>query len=132
MSRRVQKRHSGIRKLKHRLFGEYGDPTGCLLYTSLGSLFVAVTSSRSAKKVKGQIADEEQTTRQLIDWFTANHNGEQLDRQILGESGDLSPEELSLKRFELIQDLIITNHDITDQAYVDALAEEIYGKVYEE
>lgn len=98
----------------------------------LGSLFVAVTSSQSAKKVKGQIADEEQTTRQLIDWFTANHNGEQLDRQILGESGDLSPEELSLKRFELIQDLIITNHDITDQAYVDALAEEIYGKVYEE
>lgn len=98
----------------------------------LGSLFVAVTSSQSAKKVKGQIADEEQATRQLIDWFTANHNGEQLDRQILGESGDLSPEELSLKRFELIQDLIITNHDITDQAYVDALAEEIYGKVYEE
>ena len=99
---------------------------------ALGSLAVAFTSSQSAKKVKGQIADEEQVTRQLIGWFTENYSGEQLDVQIQQESGELSPEELSLKRFELIQDTIITNHDISDQAYVDALAEEIYGKLYEE
>lgn len=97
----------------------------------IGSLFVAFTSAQSAKRVSGQIADEEQVTRQLINWFIENYSGEQLDLQIQTESGELSPEELSLKRFDLIQDLIITNHDISDQSYVDALAEEIYGKLYE-
>lgn len=98
----------------------------------LGALAVAWHSSQSAKKISGQIADEEQVTHQLIDWFTANYTGDRLDAQIRGESGELSPEELSLKRFELIQDLLITNHDITDQAYIDALAEDIYSRLYED
>lgn len=98
----------------------------------LAALAVAWHSSSSAKKVSGEIAAEEEVTRQLTDWFTACYTGGHLDTQILGEFGELSPEELSLKRFELIQDLIITNHDITDQAYVDALAEDIYGKLYED
>lgn len=98
----------------------------------LGALAVAYTSAKSAKVVKGQIADEERVTAELIGWFTEHHSGEQLDAQILKEYGDLTPEERSLKRYELIQDLIITNHDIADQAYADALAEEIYGKVFED
>lgn len=98
----------------------------------IGALVVAYTSSQSAKVVKGQIADEERVTAELIDWFTVNHSGEQLDAQILREYGELTPEERSLKRYDLIQDLIITNHDIADQAYADALAEEIYGKIFED
>lgn len=98
----------------------------------LGALAVAWHSSSSAKKVSGEIAAEEEVTRQLTDWFIASYTGGHLDTQILGEFGELSPEELSLKRFELIQDLIVTNHDITDQSYVDALAEDIYGKLYED
>lgn len=98
----------------------------------LASLGVAFTSSRAARAMKGDIAQEETATRQLVEWFASNYNKEQLDRQILQESGDLSPEELSLKRFDLIQDLLVTSHDLPDQSYVDLLAEEIYGKVYEE
>lgn len=98
----------------------------------LASLVVAVHSARSAKAVSGQIADEEKVTRQLIDWFTGSYTGEQLDAQILAESGELVPEELSLKRFELIQDILITSHDISDQAYVDLIAEDIYGKLYQD
>ncbi len=98
----------------------------------IASLVVAVHSARSAKAVSGQIADEEKVTRQLIDWFTGSYTGEQLDAQILAESGELVPEELSLKRFELIQDILITSHDISDQAYVDLIAEDIYGKLYQD
>lgn len=97
-----------------------------------GSLGVAISSSRSAKAISGQIREEEETTRQLTEWFITNYSGEQLDEQIFQDYGTLSPEEQSLKRFDLIQDLIITNHDITDQAYVDLLSEEIYGKLYED
>lgn len=102
--------------------------------TALGvvSLIVAVRSMGSAKQVQSQIGEEEESTRQLIRWFTENYTGRQLDEQLESESGDLGPEELSLRRYDLIQDLIITNHDITDQAYVDALAEDIYNKLYGE
>ena len=98
----------------------------------LGSLYVAFTSSRAAKEVGSQISAEEEVTKQLLDWFAGNYSGARLDEQIAGESGELSPEELSLKRFDLIQDIIITSHDIADQAYVESLAEDIYGKLYED
>lgn len=99
----------------------------------LASLGVALSSRRSAKKVGSQVADEEEVTRQLVEWFLGNYSAEQLDAQISEEnSGDLSPEERSLKRFDLIQDAIITNHDIADQSYVDLLAEEIYSKLFQD
>lgn len=98
----------------------------------IASLVVAAYSAKSANAVKGQIAEEEEATRQLIDWFTGSYTGEQLDTQIQAESGELVPEELSLKRFELIQDILITTHDISDQAYVDSVAEDIYGKMYQD
>lgn len=105
---------------------------GVMTAMGVGSLIAAVISTNSAKKVSGQVDAEEQATKDLINWFTENHTGVQLDAQIAGESGDLSPEELSLKRFSLIQDLLITNHDITDQSYIDMLSEEIYSKLYED
>ena len=98
----------------------------------VGSLGVAISSSHSAKAVSKEIGAEETATSQLIDWFISSYTAGQLDSQIRHDYGDLSPEEQTLKRFDLIQDLIITNHDITDQAYVDLLAEEIYGKLFED
>ncbi len=98
----------------------------------LACLGVAFTSSRSARAMKGEIAQEETATRQLVNWFAENYSKDQLDARILQESGDLAFEELSLKRFDLIQDILVTSHDLPDQSYVDLLAEEIYGKVYEE
>lgn len=98
----------------------------------LGSLYMAFTSSKAAKEVGSQISAEEEVTKQLLDWFSENYSGARLDEQIAAESGELSPEEFSLKRFDLIQDIIITNHDIADQAYVESLAEDIYGKLYED
>lgn len=103
-----------------------------LVVMGAAALYVAFTSSKDAKKLSGQIAQEEETTKQLISWFVSEYTGEQLDQKILSEFGELSPEELSLKRFELIQDLLVTNHDLPDPSYVDLLSEEIYGKLYED
>lgn len=102
--------------------------------TFMGIAFVGIglSSQRSAKQVEGDIASEESTTEELITWFRDNHTAQQLDSQILREYGSLLPEELSLKRFGLIQDILVTSHDITDQAYIDLISEEIYGKVFEE
>lgn len=94
------------------------------------SIFVAGSSSKSAKTLAPQIEDENRATRDLIQWFQDHYTGEELDGAI-ENAEDLTPEELSLKRFQLIQDYLITSHDLPDQAYVDALSEEIYGKLYE-
>ena len=48
------------------------------------------------------------------------------------EDPDLSGEELSLKRFELIQDFLITGRDIPDQSYADSLCETLYAKLYDQ
>lgn len=98
----------------------------------ISALGVAFSSSRAAKAMKGEIAEEETATSRLVDWFTSSYRKEELDARIVQESGELAPEELSLKRFDLIQDILITNHDLPDQSYVDLLAEEIYTKLYEE
>lgn len=94
------------------------------------SIFVAGSSFKSAKTLAPQIEDENKATQELIQWFQDSYTGEQIDNAIEGAE-DLTPEELSLKRFQLIQDYLITSHDLPDQAYVDALSEEIYGKLYE-
>ena len=52
--------------------------------------------------------------------------------QLLMEDPDLSGEELSLKRFELIQDFLITGRDIPDQSYADSLCETLYAKLYDQ
>ncbi len=97
----------------------------------IGCMAVAAISFRSAKELCSQADEEDKMTRQLVEWFLASFDGSQIDRQILEESGELTPEELSLKRFSIIQDRILTGQNITDQSYVDLISEEIYGKLYE-
>ena len=101
-----------------------------LTVMGIGSLFVAMSSSKAAKALAPQIETEAQQTRDLIQWFTDTYTGESIDQSIPNADA-MPPEELSLKRFSVIQDYLITSHDLPDQAYVDALSEEIYGMIYE-
>ncbi|MCI8659289.1 MAG: hypothetical protein HFG54_03420 [Lachnospiraceae bacterium] len=107
---------------------------GRLTITIFGlvSLIIAAKSARDAKAVQAQIGEEDAKTSDLVKWFTDNYSESQLDHQLLSEYGELLPEELSLKRFDLIQDILITNHDLSDQSYVDLLAEDIYGKLFQD
>ncbi len=97
----------------------------------LGSLAVGFKTTQSAKKLAPEISAEKERTQSIIQWFTDTYTGKDLDSRISAEHSDLSEEERSLKRYELIQDYLVTNHDLPDPAYVDALAEEIYGKLFE-
>ena len=107
---------------------------GRLTITVFGvvSLIIALKSTRDAKAVRSQIGDEDEKTRNLVSWFADHYTAGQLDERLFSEYGQLLPEELSLKRLDLIQDILITNHDLSDQSYVDLLAEDIYGKVFQD
>jgi len=106
-------------------------PFGIITLMGAASLAVAISSKRSADKIHSQVKTEEDTTRRLTTWFIENYTAARLDARITNDYGELAPEELSLKRLELIQDLLITSHDLPDQNYADLLAEEIYGKLYD-
>lgn len=103
---------------------------GVLTLLGLLSLGVSVSSTKSAQKLKPQIAAENNATRELTSWFLDTYDQEAIDRAIQ-DAQELAPEELSLKRFQIIQDFLITNHDLPDPAYVDALSEDIYSKLFD-
>ena len=99
---------------------------------AIGAIVISVRTSADAKTVKGQISEEEQTTESLISWFLETYTPEQVDEAVRRENGnDLMEEEFALKRINFIQDTFITTFDLADQGYVDALAEEVYAKLYE-
>ena len=105
-----------------------------LMFTILaaGSIFIAWKTGQDAKTVKGQIQEENEVTEQLIKWFLENYTPEQIDEIVRRENGDLQDEVLALKRIALIQDIYVTQYDLADQGYVDALAEEVYGQLFED
>ena len=105
-----------------------------LMFTVLAavSLFIAWKTGEDAKTVKGQIKEETEVTEQLIKWFLENYTPEQIDEIITRENGELQDEVLALKRIAFIQDIYITQYDLADQGYVDALAEEVYGQLFED
>ena len=105
-----------------------------LMFTVLAgvSLFIAWKTGEEAKTVKGQIKEEAEVTEQLIKWFLENYTPEQIDEIVTRENGELQDEILALKRIALIQDIYVTQYDLADQGYVDALAEEVYSQLFED
>ena len=105
---------------------------GMMIVMAIGSLAIAFSSRKSANVLKTEAVDEEKETEEIVEWFVNTYSGKILDKQILAEEKDLSEEEMSLRRFDLIQDYLITGRDLPDQSYVDALCDMIYNRLYEE
>ena len=104
---------------------------GMLVFMAVGSFAVAISSKKSADVLKGQVSEEENQTKEIVEWFVSKYTAANIDRVIHKHMSDLTEEELSLQRFEIIQDLLITNKDLPDQSYVDALCDMIYSRLYE-
>lgn len=105
---------------------------GLLILMAAGSFAIAVSSKKSAGVLKDQAKDEERETEEILQWFLKTYSGDDLDDQLRMEDPGLSGEELSLKRFELIQDYLVTGRDLPDQSYVDALCDMLYSRLYGE
>ncbi|MCI8517474.1 MAG: hypothetical protein HFG75_11525 [Hungatella sp.] len=103
---------------------------GVLTVMALLSLGVYLKTRAEAKALRPQISQENRRTKELVLWFTDQWKADDIDSEI-DDRDQLSQEELSLNRFQIIQDLLITHRDLPDPAYVDALCEEIYSRLYE-
>lgn len=104
-----------------------------IVLTGIAVLFLAIgfKSRRDASDSREAAAAEEARTAELIDWFLSSWDGSALDQTLLKEEPGLSGEELDLRRFDLIQDRLITGQDLPDPAYVDYLAEAVFEKLYD-
>lgn len=103
-----------------------------LVVMSAASFWVAFSSKKSAAVLKTEAADEKKETEEIVEWFVKTYSADGLDSQILADEPDLAKEEMSLRRFDLIQDYLITGRDIPDQSYVDALCDMIYDRIYKD
>lgn len=108
---------------------------GLLAVMGIACLAVCVKTKKDAAGMKAEADKENEETEALIRWFLEKHTAEEIDQTLAQEQAqdkemELSPEELSLKRFSLIQDYLATEKDLPDQTYIDALSEEIYGRLW--
>lgn len=101
--------------------------------TLIGCLCIVVyaVTAASAKKLFSQAATENKQTEEIINWFTSSYTARQIDRKLPPRMADEEPEAASLKRLEIIQDILITQKDLPNQAYVDSLCEDIYTRLYD-
>lgn len=106
--------------------------TGMLAIMAVGSFYVAVTSKKSAAVLKTEAEDEKEETEEIVNWFVKTYSADVLDSQILSDEPELTKEEMSLRRFDLIQDYLVTGRDLPDQSYIDALCDMIYDKLYKD
>lgn len=102
-----------------------------LIGLGIACLVVAAITKRSADNMANEADKEDALTDEIITWFAAQYTASQLDQEILKADETLSGMELELKRFELIQDYLITQRDLPDPDYVDFLCEELYERIYE-
>lgn len=92
----------------------------------------AALSFHRAGELKQQIADEEDLTETLTNWFITTYDQNQIDRCIAAVEGNIEEEEiLYLKRLECISSYLIRENEHLDSAYAAKLAEDLYALVYE-
>lgn len=105
---------------------------GVITAMGLGFLAISLKSLHSVKELAGEADAEKQQNQEIIKWFTNNWSGEDLDKAILSMESDLEQQEIELRRYALIQYRVVKEKQLTSQAYVDYIVEEIYNALYPE
>ena len=110
------------------------NPFAFIVFALVGiffEVFAGLSFHRSAE-LKQQIADEEDLTESLTNWFITTYDRQQIDRCITASEGEIDEEEiLYLKRLERISCYLTRENEHLDAAYVDKLAEDLYSMIYE-
>lgn len=106
-----------------------------LIYFVMGAMFaifiaVGVSSFRNARKIKEQISEEENQTREVKQWFLNEYSAERIDRECKMEE-NLAEELRYFERSELMKRLLLEKLGETQEAYAEELMEQLYQEIYE-
>lgn len=94
----------------------------------IGCLFISYTSNRDAKKAKQEAVLEEELTKKLNVWLSAN-----ITESVLASfEEDGSSEEINfMSKIEGMKDMITKEIGELDDAYLDSIVEEFYNSKFE-
>ncbi|MCD8053876.1 MAG: hypothetical protein LUF00_07505 [Lachnospiraceae bacterium] len=112
-----------------------GSVDACVVEIVFGFIFIwfAITTHQKVRMLQSQIMEENAFTDQIIRWCTTTYPAEHLDKCIdaaASDSQSLSEEERFFLRRQLIQNYILREYDISDDAYLDYITDTIYKKLY--
>ena len=94
----------------------------------LGCIWVGVNSFRSAKKAKGEIAEENRVTDELKEWLENNISEDDL----LSVQDDSVSEEINfLNKINFIKGAVTDHFGKVDEAFLDEITEEFYNNHFE-
>ena len=117
--------------LYHR---ESGRISASVLELILGFVFVlfGISTNQKVRLLKDKILEENAFNDQVIRWYTTTYSPEHMDKSIDAAAGnqELTEEERAVRRRRLIQDYILREYDIPDQAYLDYITDIIYKKLF--
>ena len=103
-----------------------------LAVMALASIAGGFISKKQAKEAKEMISTEDHKREEQISWFTEKFTADMIDQAIIKIDGELPMEIKSFKRMEWISSLLVEHFNLSNEAYVDDLTEEIYEKVFQE
>ncbi len=108
-------------------------PAVLLLLSFLGCavfLFFGLHTLKKTRELKKSLKEEKEFTAKVTDWFLDCYTAEGLDHMISAADGEVSPEERDLLRRDMIQDHIMREFRITDEAYCDYLVDGIFNILF--
>lgn len=103
---------------------------GVITAMGLAFLIISLNSLRSVKGMAAEADAEKKQNTEIIEWFTSNWSGADLDKAIFSMENDLEQQEIELRRYALIQYRVVKEKQLTSQTYVDYIVEEIYNVLY--
>ena len=106
-----------------------------IFYFVMSALFLifiiaGIYTTKSAKKIKETISDEESLTDTIVAWIMDNVTSEQIDKDI-EDFSELPDEVKYLSRSEAVGNIIKAQFDIQDEDYINSIIDEIYPEIFE-
>lgn len=111
-------------------------PGKYITYAVMGGLFVifiimGISSFKSSKKYSEEAKSEDELTEKIKSWVLANISADIIhDKSGLDE--DIPDEMKYFKNFEILKAIITEKFGTLDASYLESIAEELYGKIFEE
>ena len=93
-------------------------------------LICGFSSQKRAKQLKGEIAEEVSTTKEITEWFLSAYTGETIDAAISLET-DMAEEMKYFHRTEFIKQELNTKLTELDDSYLEDLTENLYHSLFE-
>lgn len=102
------------------------------LAVSVIFLLIGILSAKKTGELKAQIKEEDSLTAEIMEWAAQNMTSHGLDEVIEDSSEEpLTMEIRCLRRMEAIRGQIRDAFSLKDEAYLDAMSEEIYQLLFE-